>query len=119
MKKFISIIIIAFIITFIVLFACSSSAEKDILGWEYYAVTSGDTLWDICSNLDGADNYDVREIINLVEHRNNIKNATTLNGIIELPIFTEYRLGYVQAMLDANPKEGNIIYFGDEIHQYN
>ena len=117
MKKLISIILVIASLV-IILSACSSSAEKDILGWEDHKVTAGETLWTLCSNLDGANEYDVREIINLVEKHNNIKDAGALCGIVELPIFTEYRLGYVQAMLDANPKNEHTIYFGCEEHNY-
>jgi len=52
--------------------------------WKEYVVQPGDTLWNIVPK---DDNYDIRDIIDLVKEHNNIKDIIYAYEKIELPVW--------------------------------
>lgn len=82
---FTTVLVLLFITAATVIYFTSGLKQSDFI-WEKQSVTEdAPTLWEIAEDLNL--NEDIREIVFLIEQRNNLKNAyIQLHDVIEVPI---------------------------------
>lgn len=84
MKTAWKIIVWVLLALIVALLICRSiySAPKPV-GWQEYAVKSGDTLWGIASAYGG--DYDPRDIINDIEQKNGCDAYICVGDVLLVP----------------------------------
>ena len=62
--------------------------QYEIIGYEIYAVESGDTLWEIAEMSNGYDNIDTRRIICDMREASDLETSSLQVGeIIKIPMY--------------------------------
>lgn len=63
--------------------------RHEIVGYDTYVVTSGDTLWGVAKLSNGYDHMDTREIIYDIEKASNITADIESGDVLQIPIYEE------------------------------
>jgi hypothetical protein len=61
----------------------------NIVGYNTYVVSNGDTLWDIAEMSNGYGRMDVREIVYDIRDASNITPNIQLGDVVQIPIYEE------------------------------
>ena len=86
MKKIAVFLIIVLLLAVVVGFA---NDTPNIVGYNTYVVSNGDTLWDIAEMSNGYGRMDVREIVYDIRDASNITPNIQLGDVVQIPIYEE------------------------------
>lgn len=84
---FVAVVVMTIALVFIVAYATNDT--QNIVGYNTYVVSNGDTLWDIAEMSNGYDDMDVRKIVFDIRQASNINADIQCGDVIQIPIYEE------------------------------
>lgn len=84
----VAVVVMTIALVFVVGFAANDT--NNIVGYNTYVVTMGDTLWDIAETSNGYNNIDIQQIMYDIRQASNLDGANISCGdVLQIPIYEE------------------------------
>ena len=88
-KRFGIFVAVVVLLTIALLFVVANATDKpDVVCYDTYVVSNGDTLWDIADTSNGYDYVDTREIVYTIRTASGLDTADVYVGdIVLVPVY--------------------------------
>ena len=88
-KRFSIFVAVVVLMTIALLFVVANATDKpEVVGYNTYVVSNGDTLWDIAKTSNGYDHVDTREIVYTIRTASGLDTADVYVGdVVQVPVY--------------------------------
>lgn len=88
-KRFSIFVSVVVLVTIALLFVVANATDKpNVVGYNTYVVSNGDTLWDIAKTSNGYDYVDTREIVYTIRTASGLDTADIHCGdVVQVPVY--------------------------------